>query len=163
MNGKGQLLLYLDFDGTLHHHEVWFNKTIGPYLRAPDEYRLFQHSELLAQFLEPYPAVKIILSTTWVQRFGRAKAAKQLLPSLRARVVGACSAEMRGFQEAPRGIKVWADVRRRKPLDWLALDDSDEGWLPEIRHHLVLAHKTEGLGEPSVQREFKFKLVGMCK
>jgi hypothetical protein len=159
----GRPLLVLDFDGVLHHHDVWYHTLVGPYLRAPDEYKLFQHSDLLTSLLEPYPSVRIILSTSWAQRFGKAKAAKELPPELRMRVIGACRAELRGFQNAPRGMTVWADVKRRKPGNWIALDDSDEGWLPEIRTHFIRTHETEGISDPEVLAELKRKLAEMCK
>ncbi len=38
--GHGELLLYLDYDGVLHHEDVWWHARIGPYMRAPDEYKL---------------------------------------------------------------------------------------------------------------------------
>jgi hypothetical protein len=119
LSGNGQHLLYLDFDGVLHHHDVWWHERVGPYMRAPEEYKLFQHLPLLETALMPYPAVRIILSTSWVRRYGCAKAAKQLGPRLRQRVIGATfhSRMNEGlFQELPRGKQVWDDVRRRKTM-----------------------------------------------
>lgn len=163
MRGTGELVLYLDYDGVLHHHEVWWHASTGPYLRAPEGYTLFQHSEVLEQLLGPYPQVQIVLSTTWVQRFGRAKAARELRPALRARVIGACRVELRGLGDAPRGVNVAADVERRRPRDWLALDDSNRGWPDWCRDRLILTPPEDGLSAPLVQAEFKKKLEEMCK
>ena len=41
--GAGQRILYLDFDGVLHHENVMWSHKQGPHLKAPPQYRLFQH------------------------------------------------------------------------------------------------------------------------
>ncbi|WP_342747779.1 HAD domain-containing protein, partial [Thiomonas delicata] len=58
----------------------------GAYLDAPEGYSLFQHAALLETLLAPYPAVRIVLSTSWVRVFSYSRAAKRLTPALRARV-----------------------------------------------------------------------------
>ncbi|MDT7517956.1 HAD domain-containing protein [Rhodoferax sp. TBRC 17660] len=124
--GHGELLLYLDFDGVLHHENVLWHPRIGAYLSAPEQYKLFQHIGLLETLLEPYPQVRIVLSTAWVCRYGCAKSAKQLGPRLRQRVIGATfhsRMDQDMFTALPRGKQVWEDVRRRKPSGWIALDD----------------------------------------
>ena len=164
--GNGGLLLYLDFDGVLHHEDVWWHARIGPYLRAPDEFKLFQHLDLLETLLAPYPEVRIILSTSWVRRYGCSKASKQLGPRLRQRVVGATFHSRMSedlFMSLSRGKQVWDDVLRRKPRDWLALDDDDEGWTPECAGHFVKTHDHDGISDPNVLATFTRKLEAMCK
>ena len=73
MRGPGGDILYLDFDGTLHHHDVWYNERIGMYPRAPDGFTLFQHMSLLDELMAPYPHVQIVLSTSWAHRLGLTK------------------------------------------------------------------------------------------
>ena len=71
------------------------------------------------------------LSTSWVRRYRYSKTSNRLLPSLRARVVGATfhgRMNERDFAELPRGRQVLADVLRRKPARWLALDDDAADW-----------------------------------
>lgn len=63
MKGTGELILYLDYDGVLHHENCLWHPKIGAYLSAPDGYVLFQHAELLEQLLAPHPQVQIVLST----------------------------------------------------------------------------------------------------
>ena len=129
--GRNGLILYLDFDGVLHHENVLWHPRLGAYLSAPEGYTLFQHALLLEQLLEPYPEVRIVLSTSWVRRYGCSRTAKNLRPSLRARVIGATfhsRMEKEPFLAAPRGMQVWSDVLRRKPRDWLALDDDYLHW-----------------------------------
>jgi hypothetical protein len=169
MKGTGELVLYLDYDGVLHHENVLWHPRIGAYLSAPDGYVLFQHSELLEQILAPYPQVHIVLSTTWVRRYGCTKAAKNLLPALRSRVIGATfdprwsAAKLGEYWDAPRGVQVWSDVLRRKPRDWLALDDDWRQWPTNCLEKYVRTHAHAGLSDPAVQAEFREKLQEMCK
>jgi hypothetical protein len=166
MKGTGELVLYLDFDGVLHHENVLWHPRIGAYLSAPDGYVLFQHAELLEQILAPYPAVQIVLSTSWVRRYGCTKAAKNLRPALRSRVIGATFHSKMNedeFAAAPRGMQVWSDVLRRKPKDWLALDDDWLHWPKWCLDKYVRTHEHAGLSDPAVEREFREKLQEMCK
>lgn len=61
MRGKGVHVLYLDYDGVLHHSEVWYHARIGPYLPSsvPDHYKLFVHLGLLEELLQPYVTVSL--------------------------------------------------------------------------------------------------------
>ena len=166
MRGTGQLILYLDFDGVLHHENCLWHPKIGAYLSAPEGYVLFQHAELLEQFFAPYPQVRIVLSTTWVLRYSCSKAGKNLRPALCSRVIGATfhsNMREREFTALPRGLQVWSDVVKRKPRDWLAIDDVDEGWPEHARGHYVPTHKREGLSDLVVLAEFTEKLERMCK
>lgn len=166
MNGCDKLVLYLDFDGVLHHENVLWHPRVGAYLSAPEGYVLFQHAELLEKMLEPYPQVQIVLSTTWVRRYGCTKAAKNLRPALRARVIGATFHSRMNqdeFAVMPRGMQVWQDVVRRKPRAWLALDDVHEGWPAQALPHYVRTHEHQGISDPAVLMEFKEKLEMMCK
>ena len=165
MRGTGQLILYLDFDGVLHHQNCLWHPKIGAYLSAPEGYVLFQHAELLEQLLAPYPQVRIVLSTAWVRRYGCWKTAKNLRPALRSRVIGATHhTNMREFEFAslPRGRQVWSDVLKRKPRDWVALDDVDEGWPAHALPHFVRTHEQDGISEPEVLAKFQEKLGKMC-
>ena len=163
--GQGDLILYLDYDGVLHHENVLWHPRIGAHLCAPEEYLLFQHAELLETLLEPYPGVRIVLSTSWVRRYGCNKAAKNLRPALRARVIGATfhsRMDEEAFAAASRGMQVWSDVLRRKPRDWLALDDDYLHWPAWCRDKYVRTHEHEGISSPQVLTEFKQKLSSMC-
>ena len=165
MKGAGELVLYLDYDGVLHHENVLISPSKGPRLSAPDGYVLFQHAELLEQILAPYPAVLIVLSTSWVRRYGCTKAAKNLRPALRSRVIGATfhsRMDEQQFSEAPRGMQVWSDVLRRKPRDWLALDDDWLHWPKWCLDKYVRTHEHEGISDPGVEKEIREKLARMA-
>lgn len=165
--GRNGLVLYLDYDGVLHHENVRISRKTGPFLQAPERYRLFQHSDLLTQLLMPYPQVKIVLSTSWAVHYGVSTAAKRLPLELQARVIGGTfhSRHMHKdeFQYLPRGQQVIADVMRRRPRDWLALDDAEEGWTGQHAAHWIQTHMYEGISDPAVLATFQMKLEAMCK
>ena len=131
VRGRDQLLVYVDYDGNLHHENVWWSPEKGPFIKAAAHFKLFQHAELLAEVLRPYPSVRIVLSTTWVLRYGLEASLKLLPASLRERVIGATferGMNKRAFAATSRGMQIWADVLRRQPRGWLALDDDDSEW-----------------------------------
>ncbi len=49
--GRGELVLYLDFNGVLHHENCLCRPRKGPYLCAPARHTLFQHVPLLQELL----------------------------------------------------------------------------------------------------------------
>ncbi|CAD6529255.1 hypothetical protein LMG27952_02279 [Paraburkholderia hiiakae] len=161
----GGRLLYLDFDGVLHPENVWRRPRSGPYVATPPGHTLFEHASLLVALLAPYPDVRIVLSTSWVRVLGSVrKAARRLPPALRARVVGATfHGEMDAhlFAAMPRGVQVWADVQRRRPHEWLSLDDDGEGWPAMAREHLVLTDPVMGISEPSAYSAIQAKLAAL--
>ena len=164
--GYNQRLLYLDYDGVLHHENCLWHPKIGPYLSAPSEFKLFMHVDLLQELLEPYPQILIVLSTSWAVRYGVTKAAKNLSPSLRNRVIGGTYHSRMNkpeFLEKPRGVQVLEDTMRRKPSDWLAIDDDYLHWPAWCRNKLVRTHVHEGIRDPTVLAELKMKLAEMCK
>lgn len=164
--GVGELVLYVDYDSPLHHENVWWHPRRGPYIKAGPEFSLFQYVNLLAEVLDPYPDLRIVLSTSWVRRYTFSKAAKRLPPSLRERVIGATyHSEMHeaSFAATPRGLQIWADVLRRRPRDWIALDDDDLHWPAWCREKLVRTHDELGISEPNVLAELKTKLAMMCR
>lgn len=166
MRGCGEFVLYLDFDGVLHHENCLWHPRRGAYLVAPERYRLFQHSALLEEVLEPYPAVAIVLSTSWVRRYGCYATAKRLPDRLRQRVVGATFHSRKmiegDFTHMHRGEQVFNDVLRRQPRNWLALDDDAQGWPAEQIDRFVQTNPYEGISDPSVLSEFKQKLQERC-
>lgn len=167
--GFGEFVLYLDFDGVLHHEDCRWSPKKGPYLspwlKPEDGYSLFQHISLLEEVLDPYPDLKIVLSTSWVRSYGCEGAAKRLSQSLKSRVIGATfhrRMDLREFMNAPRGLQVWADVLRRKPKDWIALDDDYLHWPAWCLDKYIKTHPALGISDPSALSQFKSKLYQMC-
>lgn len=160
--GAGQLVLYLDFDGVLHHESVLWHPKRGAYLCAPLRYTLFQHADLLAGLLDPYPGVKIVLSTSWVRSYGCANTAKRLPDELRRRVIGATFHSQMDeplFVDTPRGVQIWRDVVRRNPKDWLALDDEYTDWPKWCLSNYIQTHEHEGISDPAALKKLEEKLA----
>ncbi len=164
--GADSLLLYLDFDGVLHHENVLWHPKRGAYLAAAPEYRLFQHAPLLEQLLTPYPQIRIVLSTAWARVYGCSAAAKRLPPALRNRVIGATfhsRMHEHEFLSQSRGMQVWADVVRRRPQDWLALDDDTADWPAWCQDKLIATHETEGIAGQGIAQQIEQGLRDMVR
>lgn len=151
---SGERLIYVDFDGVLHHEAVYWSATRGVHLNAPKKYSLFQHVGLLEEMLGPYPDVSIVLSTSWVVQYGFERAAKNLPLSLRNRVIGATfqrEMNVAEFLGTSRGMQVWGDVLRRQPRAWLAIDDDYLKWPAWCRGNLIRSHPKDGIAAVKVQ------------
>ena len=62
-------LLYCDFDGVLHTAQVYRHQT-PPVIRLdPPGHALFESCDVLERLLDPYPELRIVLSTIWVREF----------------------------------------------------------------------------------------------
>jgi hypothetical protein len=161
--GYGEFVLYLDFDGVLHHENVLWHPARGAYAGAPG-FELFEHAALLEELLVPYPSLRIVLSTSWVRQYGCYGASKRLPAGLRARVIGATyhsRMNLTEFLEKPRGQQVHEDVLRRCPRGWLALDDVDEGWPAELRSRVVITDERLGISAPDVADAIRGALLRM--
>lgn len=155
-------VLYLDYDGVLHHDAVYRSPKRGIHIdssRAPGR-RLFEWTEFLIQAVQPFPRLEIVLSTSWVRVLGYTRARSYLPAELNSRVVGATfhrrahkadSIREGGILVPARGLEVLRDVRRRQPKQWVALDDTDDGWPAEHRDRVVLCDPSTGLGDTAVR------------
>ena len=129
--GRGELVLYLDFNEVLHHVNCLYHPRKGPYLCAPAGHTLVQYVSLLQELLFAYPDVRIVLSASWVRRYGFIRTARLPGPSLCARAVGATfhsRMDDQAFSALAHGVQVSGDVYRRGPRDWIALDDVAQDW-----------------------------------
>ncbi|MGX5652719.1 HAD domain-containing protein [Hydrogenophaga borbori] len=161
--GYGEPVVYLDYDGVLHHENVFWDPRRGAYA-GPPGFQLFEHAELLEKLLAPYPAVRIVLSTSWVRTYGCSGSAKRLPFGLRDRVVGATFHSKMSepdFVAKPRGLQVTEDVMRRRPSAWMALDDVDEGWPGSVRSNVVLTDERLGIASPGIEEAIRAQLVRM--
>ncbi len=151
--GRNDVVLYLDYDGVLHHENVYWNKKKGIYIEADGDFRLFEHVPLLEKLLEPHPDVKIVLSTSWARLRGFNGAKVCLSPALQARVIGSTwhsKMEPNTFINLPRGEQIGIDVMRRKPAEWFALDDDDIYWPHWSRDKLIRTHDSLGISGPGL-------------
>ena len=165
LRGAGQAVLYLDFDGVLHPEDVWWHPTRGAYIKSPPGHQLFENAPLLVEVLEPYPLLRIVLSTSWVRRYSFSKAAARLPAPLRERVIGATfhsAMDDTSFNEAPRGMQIWADVLRRRPSVWLALDDDGLHWPAWCRDRWIRTHEVDGIRDPAVHQRLVDELARLA-
>lgn len=161
LRGQGGVVLYLDFDGVLHHEDVWFHPRRGAYVNTPG-YALFEHTHLLEDVLASFPEVRIVLSTSWVRVRRYSRAVKRLSPSLQVRVIGATfhtRMNRSDFEALPRGVQILNDVVRRNPIHWVALDDDAEGWVPEYLEQLIHCDSVLGISAPGVLDALKERLT----
>jgi len=159
------LVVYLDFDGVLHDDAVYWSKQEGIHIRMPGR-SLFEWAPILELLLAPHPTVKIVLSTSWVRAKNFQFAKTKLPAGLQERVIGATfhRREMRKweFDNMPRGAQVVADVRRRRPAGWLAIDNDDQG-PKDYLDHLVKTQDRLGLSDPNVQLEIQTRLARLVR
>lgn len=166
---SAEQILYLDFDGVVHHESVLRHPKRGIYfdpVRAKDR-RLFEWAGILEDAIRPYPAVRIVLSTSWVRVLGYRRALTHLPDSLGNLVIGATYHRRFHRPEVldpwmqhvvPRGQEVWRDVLRRRPTQWVAIDDDGDGWPIEAAGRLVLCDGSVGLSSATTQRELRCTL-----
>lgn len=142
------MILFLDFDGVLHPNEAYTTPS-GVVLRC-DGHNLFEHSELLANLLEPHPNVQIILSTSWVWTIGFERTKEHLPVRLQSKIIGAT------WHSEIDELPIWDRLTRYEQInicansrgikDWIAVDDNDTGWPSNKRHCLVHTNEWGGLG-----------------
>ncbi len=140
----GKKVLYLDFDGVLHHSAVFADpsKPFEPYLDPCVSmlgHKLFQHADLLAKLVPD--DVVIVLSTSWANlpKHSTNWAKAWLPPALQDKVVGRTLDVWTGprkFRAMPRGHQVLRHAAQFKPYRWFALDDDSSGF-DAIPHNYV--------------------------
>ncbi len=156
------IVVFLDYDGCLHHSEVYWKKNVGAYIKAEPRYTLFQHVPLLEKLIEPFPQVRVVLSTSWVVRYGYWKAKKRLPPGLQSRCIGATytyAIKGNAWHDLPRGEQVSRDAEKRRLSKWFALDDDAEGWPSATRGNLIRTDQHEGIGSLEIQNAISERLA----
>lgn len=166
---RAGVVLYVDLDGVVQHEAVIWRPRRGVYMcneEAPGR-TLFEWLPILEKALAPFPEVALVLSSTWCIRPGYAATLKRFPAALRSRFVGGTFHRrvhgtdpwvLSSFKATSRGMQVWSDVYRRKPAQWLALDDDDFGWPTWALENLVRCDGSTGLPSPRVQAELREKL-----
>lgn len=170
------LNLYLDFDGVLHHCDVMNKPDKPPSLDARLGV-LFEHAPRLAQALEPFPDVRIVLSTSWVRERSFSFAKRRLPATLQKRVIGATfhsamqhvdafidpgysSYRFRcAFDRLTRYQAIKNDAYRRQQPNWIAIDDDTEGWREVDACRLVATDGARGLADAAALGDLQAKLA----
>ena len=170
---SADVILYLVLDGVVHHEKVLWHPRKGIYMSPyqTSGHALFEWLPILEDELAPYPSVALVLSSTWCIRPGYAKTLQRLPERLRTRFIGgtyhkhvhgADPWSLASFQSTPRGMQILADVQRRKPRHWIALDDDIEDWPPLAIGNLVACDGTTRLSDPEVRRQLRQQLMAKC-
>jgi hypothetical protein len=169
---SAEVVLYLDLDGVVHHEAVYWHPRRGIYIHEHVRDRtLFEWIPQLQAALLPYPQVALVLSSSWCVRPGYAKTLKRFPDDLRRRFIGGTYHKrhhgvdpwmLQSFRETPRGEQILQDVRRRRPHQWLALDDDDYKWPPQIRDHLIHCDGERGLSDLAVLGKLDAALQKCC-
>lgn len=154
-------VLYLDFDGVLHPDSVYRTRNGIELLHRPG-HTLFEHVSLLEEGLQPYPDVKIVLSTSWqLIKGGYEHAKSRLSAGLQARCIGGTfhRREMRKawFESMSRPDQVILNVKRRQPSRWIVIDDCPEEWPTWALDCVVRADPELGIASSAVLADMKTK------
>jgi hypothetical protein len=155
-------VLFCDYDHVLHGGVLRYRKPPSLRPETPGQ-TLFQNAPILVRLLDPYPDLKIVLSTSWVKELGFDRARGYLPQALQQRVVGATfhKRQMRKdeFSNLTRYEQIMADVQRRRPTRWLAIDDDLEKWPEHALQRIVPMPLVFGLSSPDAALELERRLA----
>jgi hypothetical protein len=156
-------VVYCDYDHVLHGRALRYRKP--PSLRRPETsgQTLFQNAAILMRLLEPYPDLKIVLSTSWVKELGFGRARGYLPQALQQRVLGATfhkrNTRKDEFSRLSHYEQIMTDVQRRRPIWWLAICADMQGWPEHALQHLVPMPPLLGLSSPAAALELQRRLA----
>lgn len=168
-----QPILYLDFDGVLHHHEVYAkNKT--PYMREPG-HELFEWVKILDDTLNKVQGLQIVLSTSWVRHLRYDFSVKQLPESIQSLCIGGTWHTHMNYDggwgmyhgghsywdQMTRYQQIQMDVNSRKVTNWIAIDDNIEGWATKDNDKIIVCNPEIGISEHGKKEEILNKIIAM--
>lgn len=142
----GTMILFLDFDGVLHEDPCF------------DKARLFECAPGLAQALEPFPEVHIVLSTSWRTDRTLAEMLQPLPEALRRRVIDATP--LISASDSPAALRpyrrhaecaCWLQRQGREQTPWFALDDRPSLFAPHCEQ-LILCDSNVGFVDATARR-----------
>ncbi len=158
--GEVTATMFLDFDGTLH---------IGR--ASMDEQRVitldsgrppFEFAPLLIELLEPYPAVQLVLTTSWLMTLTEDEVVALMPQELGRRVVGTTryvsSRLSYILNGTDRTYVIWKYASGKRLKHWLAVDDSVFGadefgrTRGELVPHYLLLHSLRGLSDGAARQ-----------
>lgn len=165
--------VYVGISGVLHPSESFYRLIYG---RSPwaDGHSKYESAPVLAQALESWPDVELVLTSTQPWAYGLESVLEHLGPSLAARVVGYAYADLTtkvkrevttrsgltrtiGFSNEDywrmtKSNIIATHVEWRRPDRWIAIDDEDILWPHEVRRdRLVLTDGCVGLQSAEAQ------------
>ncbi|WP_425218997.1 HAD domain-containing protein [Ralstonia solanacearum] len=160
--------LFLDFDGTLHagHALIDAQNQVSLDSGRP----LFEFTPLLVSMLAPYPAVAIVLTTSWLQRLSLDEVMAYLPLELARRIIGTTKdikprlGDLKSGTDRTAAITSYAYGKGLR--NWLAIDDSVHGAYKfgqepgELLHHFVLLDADRGINDEQAQERIRSWLAG---
>lgn len=163
--------LFVDYDGTLHAGQALLDADGQVTLESGGP--LLEYAPLLVEMLEPYPAVEIVVTTSWLEVMPTETVISYLPPELSRRVVDTTKDRVARFGHMKSGCgrtDIIARYAYEKGLkDWLAIDDSvyGAGYFGrepgELVRNFVLLDSTRGISDESAQERIREWLVDVHK
>lgn len=174
-------VLYLGISGTLHPSASTYQLVLG---RSPwsDGHTEYEAAPWLAQTLEQWPDVQVVLTSTQPWKHGLPAVSKQL-GALAARVIGFTYEDL--TTRAVRQVRTRSGTTRKmtysdedywrlhkseivrlhiqwlRPVAWIAVDDETILWTEqELQQHLVAVDGCKGLLDPTAQDRLVTVLTG---
>jgi hypothetical protein len=158
--------LFVDYDGTLHRGHALLDA--GGVISLDSGHPMFEYAPLLAEMLEPYPLVQIVLTTSWLETLSLEQVVSYLPPALARRVVGTTQGIKPRFSYlldgSARTYVIRSYVFEKRLKNWLAIDDEAyEARLStdflDLSKHLVLLDSKRALGDSEAERRVRDWLV----
>lgn len=153
--------LFVDYDGTLHVGCALLDTATG-HVTLDSGRPLFEFAPLLAEMLEPYPAVEIVLTTSWLQELPTEQVISYLPRELRRRVVGTTGdikPRLGYLRDGTARTYIITSYAYGEGLkNWLAIDDSVHGTYyfgrqpGELVDHFCLLDSARGISDEGAQR-----------
>ena len=147
--------MFVDFDGTLHVGSAYIGE--DEEITLDTGRPLLEFAPLLAELLEPYPDVEIVLTTSWVRRLPVERVIEYLPPELRRRVVGTTRDIKPRFSYVLDGTErtyvVSSYAYGKRLRHWLAIDDAVIGAAQfgrepgELVDHILLLDSSHGISD----------------
>lgn len=152
-------VLFLTYDGCLHAEGI--RHTQEEVAHHGESHSLFEYAGVLAKLLEPYPEVRIVLSTPWSRIHGFEQAKAFLPVGLRSRVVGTTHEFCGDFVEWS-GLTGFDQIMRYVDghgiQHWLALSCDRYYWPEAFQKNRIWLNNRVGLGEDRARVELTNKL-----
>lgn len=123
------MILFLDFDGVLH-----------PCYGSPDG--AFCYLERLEDVLRDFPAVRVVLTTSWREKTPIDYLVGNFSPDVRGRIIGGTPVIIQNeppYRPYVRHEEIKAYLKDRPAERYVILDDKAE-WFPESETNLIVCN-----------------------
>ncbi|MFM0390389.1 HAD domain-containing protein [Paraburkholderia phytofirmans] len=153
------MVIYLNFDGVLHPDHVMYGEGCTPSVVTTGHAAL-EHVGLLAELLEPYSEIQIVLNTWWTFYLGLDACVEMLPPPLANRVDDATIGYASSYNSPPcRAIEMERHIARHRQGCFIILDHNNARYRPELLPHLLLLDPNDGLGALAARRSVARRLM----